>query len=314
MRQIRKYLIDFKSNKKVRKYLSMPGIKGIVFKAGIYFFLLEFAFVFLLPFITIITKAPKSMQDILNPVVYWLPTRIEFSNFTTAFETLNYKTTILNSMFLSIVPVLFQSISCAIAGYSIGRYKFWGRNLMFLLVILTIIVPPQTIVISRYLLYNQMDWINTFYPLIVPELVGHGLRGGLFVLIYSQFFKNIPLALEESARIDGCGPIRIFLQIVMPLAKSAIALVVIFSFVWHWNDTYSSSMFLSKSELMPAIVRFETLFDPRYASIYGTDSAIFNNDAVKMACALLIVLPLLIIYVVIQRQFTESIERTGLVE
>lgn len=310
----KKYLGFLKNDRFLKKYFSATFAKKTCSKIFIYFFLLEFAFVFLLPFITIITKAPKTMMDILNPVVYWLPTKIEFSNFTTAFDTLNYSRTFFNSILLSVIPTLFQAISCALAGYAIGRYKFLGRNLMYALVILTIIVPPQTIVISRYLLFNQLQWINTYYPLLVPELLGHGLRGGLFVLIFSQFFKNLPVALEESARIDGAGPLRIFFQIIMQLAKPAIALVIIFSFVWHWNDTYSSSMFLSQSELMPSIVRFETLFDPRFASIYGTNSAIFSNDAIKMACALLIVLPLIIMYIVVQRQFTESIERTGLVE
>lgn len=297
-----------------KKLTNVNRIKKLLFKIAIYFFLLEFAYVFFLPFLTILTKAPKSIQDILNPVLSWLPTSIEYSNFTTAFDILSYQRTFFNSVILSVLPMVFQAIACALVGYAIGRYKFRGRNIIFALVILTIIVPPQTIAISRYLLYNQLGWINTYLPLTVPELLGHGLRGGLFVLIYSQFFKNLPVSLEESARIDGAGPIRIFSQIVMPLAKNAIMLVVIFSFVWHWNDTYSSTMFLSQSEIMPSIVRFETLFDPRYASIYGTNSIVFSNDAIKMASALLIVLPLIIIYIIIQKQFTQSIERTGLVE
>lgn len=302
------------TRKTLSHYFNKRRIKHFFFLAAVYFLLLEFSFVFLLPFITIITKAPKSMQDILNPVVQWLPTKFEFSNFTQAFEALNYGRTFFNSLFLSVAGTAFQAIACALAGYAIGRYRFWGRNVVFVLVLLTIIVPPQTIGISRYMMYNVLHWINTYFPLTIPELLGHGLRGGLFVLIYSQFFKNIPPSLEESARMDGASAPRVFFQVVLPLAKNSIVLVVIFSFVWHWNDTYSSTMFLTDSEIMPAIVRFETLFDPRYASMYGVNQSVFSNEGIKMAAALLIVLPLIILYIIVQRQFTQSIERSGLVE
>lgn len=164
-------------------------------------------------------------------------------------------------------------------------------------------------------MYATVNWINTLFPVIIPELFGHGLRGALFVLIYSQFFKNLPVALDEAARIDGAGAVRLFVKIILPLAKPAIVLVAIFSFVWHWNETYSHTMFISDNNLMTVMAKFEMMFDPQFASIYGSGN--YNSlafEAIKMACALLAVLPLIIFYLVFQKQFTEGIERTGLVE
>jgi len=296
-----------------RKYLTAYGAKKILLKACSYLFLLEFAFIFLLPFITILTKSPKTMQDILNPVIVWLPAHVRLENFADAFHILNYGRTFFNSLFFSAIPTFLQIFTCALCGYALGKYRFFGNKLIYLLVLLTIFIPPQTVVISRYVMYSWFSFINTPWPLLLPELFGHGLRGGLFVLIYSQFFKTMPKSLDESARIDGAKPLRIFFSIAMPLAKPAIVLVTIFSFVWHWNDSYSSSMFMMNSAAMPAIVKFESLFDPRMASFQG-GNPMFSNDAIKMACALLIVLPLIIMYMIVQRQFTESIERTGLVE
>ena len=308
-----RFNLDAIKNRPPHYYKKRAG--KIISKVFIYALLIGFAFIFLLPLIIIVTKAPKGMADLLNPVINWLPTSIQWSNFSEAVKLLEMPRTLFISLFVSCVTTLSQVFMCALAGYSLGRYKYFGHKLIFVLVILCIIVPPQTVIISQYAINSTFGFINTLYPIIVPELFGHGLRGALFVLIFSQFFKNLSLSLEEAARIDGAGSLRLFLRIMLPLSKSAIVLVAIFSFVWHWNDTYSPTMFISRTELMTVMARFEMLFDPKFASMQGTGS--FNTleyEAIKMACALLALLPLLIFYLIFQKQFTEGIERTGLVE
>ena len=153
-------------------------------KAFIYLILIELSFIFLLPLIIIVTRSPKSMADLLNPIIYWLPTSVEWSNYATALNILDIGKTLPNGLFITVLATVFQTFMCAVAGYALGRYKFPGRNVVFVLVLLCIIVPAQTIIISRYMLFSSINWLNTFFPLVMPELYGHGLRGALFVLIF----------------------------------------------------------------------------------------------------------------------------------
>ena len=136
---------------------------------------------------------------------------------------------------------------------------FPGRDLLFMFVLFTFIVPPQTIIVPLFILYRELGWIDTFLPFTVPAFFSHGLRGSLLVLIFRQFFKRQPYELEEAAAIDGCSPLRTFAQIMLPLARPALLVVFLFSLVWHWNDYYEPMMYLMKPQNFTVPLRLSIL-------------------------------------------------------
>ena len=212
-------------------YKAKKKIRFVIGRIFLYYVLIELAYLFLLPFIYILTTSMMSYQDYLDPTVEWIPTAIEWENFTSAWQGLNYPRAFLNSLITSLGSAVLQCVSCAIIGYALGRFKFRGKNILFVLVILVLLIPPQTMILSSYGLWATFGMTNTYWPILIPCIFGLGLRGALFALIYMYFFQRVPDAMDDAARIDGAGPFRVFLQIMLPLVKSAISIVFIFSFV-----------------------------------------------------------------------------------
>ncbi|HBT65413.1 MAG TPA: carbohydrate ABC transporter permease, partial [Ruminococcaceae bacterium] len=191
--------------------------------------------------------------------------------------------------------------------------------------------PPQTIAISSYLNFRFFDFggilklfspltgitewnlLNTPWVFIIPSLFAAGLRSGLFILIFRQFFKGMPRDLEEAAKIDGCGALKTFIRVMIPLSIPAYITVLLFSFIWHWNDLYSSSMFFTL-EIRPLSVMLNGLLSSlKDSGVIDSAMTTFEMRSYMQAGAFLTILPPLIIYIFTQRYFTESIERTGIV-
>lgn len=300
-------------------YKAKKKIGFVISRIFLYFVLTELAFLFILPFIYIVSKSMMSSADYLDPTVQWIPTSIEWKNFSDAFKGLNFWTSFKNSMITSVGSAILQCISCAVAGYALGRFKFKGKTVLFLFVIITLLIPPQTTILSTYALWAEVGMINSYGSILLPCLFGLGMRGALFVLIYMYFFQRVPDAMDDAARIDGAGPFRVFFQIMLPLVKSATVIVAIFSFVWHWNDNYEAPMFLYKKEYMTLQPRLENI-KSYYADLMG-----FSGDNVSemekamtepmlFAGCLLVMLPVLIVYIVGQKQLAAGIERIGVIE
>jgi hypothetical protein len=214
----------------------------------VYALLTEFAFIFMLPLIVIVTTAPKGLSDLLNPVIYWLPTSIRFSNFAEALRLLDMPRTLLLSLFDSGVTTAAQALMCAVAGYALGRYRFPGRSLIYVLVALCIIVPPQTVIISQYAMYASFSLTNTLFPVMVPELFGHGLRGALFVVVlfgiywkrasekaacWSMLLTGVAAVAWKVVDIaTGAYPISDSITETYAAVVVALAATVLFSVIW----------------------------------------------------------------------------------
>lgn len=291
-------------------------ITFIIGRIFLYFVLIEMAFLFILPFVYILTTSMLTVEDYLDPTVTYIPTSIEWSNFGKAWKALDYPSSFLNSVIISFGSAILQSVACAIAGYSLGRYKFKGRNFFFVLVVIVLLIPPQTTIISTYGLFSQLGLINTFFAVLLPSLFGLGIRGALFVLIYMYFFQRIPDAMDDAARIDGAGPIRLFTQIMLPLVKSAIVIVAIFSLVWHWNDNYEAPIFMFKEELLTLQPRLEKIREFWAKKLPAGESEIAKamSEPMLFAGCLLVLLPVLIIYILGQKRLVAGIERIGVIE
>jgi multiple sugar transport system permease protein len=203
------------------------------------------------------------------------------------------------------VPALTQVLSCAVAGYAFARLNFPCKRLLFVLLLLSYIIPPQTIFMPLTWVFRGLGVINNPMSFILPAIFGAGLKGSLFIIIYMQFFKKLPAQLEEAAYIDGASTYKVFFKVMLPLAKPAKITVFLFSMVWHWNETYLTGLFYTRIGTLATALEAIELPENDYS---------MTLMAVKMAAALIFVLPMLIIYLFTQRNFTESIERTGIVE
>ena len=184
------------------------------------------------------------------------------------------------------------------------------------LLIFSYILPSQVTMIPTYVLYNNMGILGTILTFVIPALFGNGLNAPIFILIFYQFFKQIPKVLTEAAAIDGAGHFKTFFRIAVPSAVPAIVTVVLFSFVWYWNESYLTELYVqglaSKSiwtNLVVQLKNFDMSFNTR-ASVGDTATSL--NESVRMAATTISILPLLIMYLILQKQFVESIDRAGI--
>jgi len=286
-----------------------------LFRLASYLLLFDLAFIFLYPFLYMIITSLKSPIDVMDITVEWIPRSFYFSNYEKAAEMLSYFPILFKTSIVTILATLGHIFSCSMVAYGFARYKFPLKNVLFNLVLLTIIVPIQVLIFSLLIMYSKVGWLNTYLPLIVPTFFGFGLRGGLFIFIFRQFFAGLPYELEEAARIDGCNAFRTYWTIVLPVAGSALLVCIILSLVWHWNDYFEPTMYILRTDvqLLPSklpnlYILLEQMVEQdveisEYISVEGT----------VMAGTFLVILPILIVYLFLQKKFMEGIERSGLV-
>ena len=285
------------------------------------------SFVILYPIIQKISTAIKAKTDLYSPIVVWIPEHYSFENVMNAISIMDYWKTLLNTFTLSATTTILTAISCALAGYAFARLKFKGSNLLFAGVILTIMVPPTTILIPMYL--NLKDFslmgliplitgksvnlLNSYWPFILTSITANSLKAGLYIFIFRQFFRGIPREVEEAAYMDGAGVGQTFLRIMLPNAIPSIITVLLFSFVWQWNDSFFTTTYLTSSHVMSTQL---SSLPYNLAIFLGNDASAkdpFYLSMVQDTGILLAILPLIIMYLFVQRYFVESIERTGLV-
>ena len=286
---------------------------GILFKGFLYALLITIGFVYLQPLLFMFVTSIKNPDDLLNPMVQWVPTQFYLGNYTKAYQVLDYPHTLQASIVMSVVPSLLQTAIASIVGYGLARYRFWGKPIVFIAILSTFLLPPQNTIIPQMLNYRDLGLLGNPLALILPALFGQGYRSAIFILIFYQSFVSFPKALEESARLDGASDLRIFLTIAVPTAIPAFIVSFIFSTVWYWNETFSTVIFLGGgvTTLPMQLSRFAQAYENLYPA--GTVN-IFDrlNEAVKMSGTFLNILPLLVMYFFLQRWFVESVEMTGI--
>ncbi len=278
------------------------------------------AFVFLFPIIYMLLTSFKTRQDLNDVTIIWLPRTLHWDNYAIAFELLDYFEVLKNSLVLIVPTTIGQVLTCSLVGYGFARFRFPGREVLFLLVMFSFIIPPQTIIVPHFIMYRELDWFDTYYPLVLPAFLGVGPNAPLFILVFRQFFRTLPWELEDAGMIDGAGLLRVYWQtpgLMLPLARPAILVVLLFALVWQWNDVYTPGLVFRSEEfwtLPMQLFRVKTLSQRDPLALVSREGAIVYNEAIGMAATFLEVLPLLIMYLFVQRYFVESIDRTGLVE
>lgn len=305
-------------------YAAVFGRGRAIFTTLMYVFLTVVAFVFLYPFLYMVITSVKSLEELFDLSVNWIPRRLYMYNYTYAFRLLGYGRHFFISVFLTCASIAIKIICCSFIGYGFARYKFPAKRLLFFTAILSIIMPVQTILLPQYLIFSSMSWTSSYLPLIVPQLFGYGLRGGLFIFLFRQFFLNLPKSLEEAARIDGCGPLKTFYRIALPSVRTSIVVAAVLAMVWHWNDYYEPEIYITNIQMMPLpamLPRVYSAYSQYFGGVInaaGTNPALLTKTIVTegtlMAAIFLVIAPVLVTYMFLQRKFMQGIERTGLVE
>ena len=295
---------------KVKNFLFGTNFsRGFLTQLVIYILLISIGFVYLYPILYMISTAFKSSSDIVNPAVSWVPTELYTGNFKRAFKVLRYFEVMKDSLLVTLIPAIIQTAVCSFIGYGFAKFNFKFKGIILVLVILTFIIPAQVYMIPKYQLFYQLKLLNTPWAIILPSIFGQGLNSALFILIFFQFFRMIPNSLNEAAEIDGAGPYRTFFTIAIPLASQAFLICFLFGFVWYWNETYMLSLFASD---YPNLQIRLSSFVAEYTEMYKDETMLKLNEGVRLAATLLILIPMLIVYLFMQKWFVEGIERSGI--
>lgn len=300
------------TNKFLKRNITLQRFVRLV----MYVLLLDLAVVFLYPFFYMIVTSIKSPTDIMDTSVVWIVNKLYFRNYELAFKSLDYVNTLLRTILYCLVTTVGHILACSFTGYGFARFKFKGKGFMFFLLILAMVIPVQTIIVPQYLIYTKLGMANGFMPLILPVWFGYGLRGALFIFLFRQFYLSLPKALEDAAAVDGCSPVKTFFRVAFPASTSPIIVSTVLSVVWHWNEYYEPGIYLSKEsqKLLPMLLPnvYSLMNSAADASLLTSTDASLYTEGTAMAATFMVVLPVLIFYLVFQKQFRKGIETSGI--
>lgn len=297
--------------------------KGILRTALIYFILIVLGFIFLYPLLYMLSTSLKNIDDLLDPAVRWIPRRLFFDNYRSALAVLGLPmkasdwmefNTLYKTLVVIGLPSIFATIATGVIGYGFARFRFPFRKVLLVLVVIGFIIPSQIILLPQFVWFNKpLGILGTVWSYILPALTGQGLNAAVFILIFYSFFSMIPKSLDESAYIDGANEFQVFWHIGLKLSIQPIIIVFLFNFVWYWNDYYRAAYFLTGSDwttLPMQLARFENTFTILQSAAEIPLTNLY--EPLILAGTILAVLPLLILYFIFQKQFVESIDRTGI--
>ena len=291
-------------------------------------FLISIAYVIIYPLIYMLSMSIRATSDFYDITVVWIPKNFTLTHFDFAINGLNLLKPLFRTLLITVTCTLLEVLVTSTVGYGFARFKFKGSNIMFGLVIFTIVVPPQMLNLANYLLMQDFDifgiigaikgtsssinLLDTLWAFALPAVTGMGIRAGLMILIFRQFYASIPVELEEAALIDGCGFVKTYVYIMMPNLSNTFLLCTIFSVVWYWMDYFYSLIYLPTWKTMALqIQRIRDLVLTRIG--VDGDKTLYNVVPKSQAACLLFILPLVIFFLIIQKKFSQSIENSGLV-
>lgn len=294
-------------------------------------FLISIGYIILFPVFSALSSAIKTEAALFDVNLYWIPKDVTADNFTNAYKLLDVPNTFTRTLTLNVVSAIIEVATCAITAYGFARFNFKLKKPLQALLILSILIPMQFYIVSMFINYKHLDFmgifgllndltgvdirpniLNTNFTFYLPSLFAVGLRSGIIIYIYQQFFIGLPKELEEAAWIDGAGPIKTFLKIAVPSSSVVILVNVVFSMIWHYNDYYLSVMFFDSDypiavqlSQLPTILSGNRLFN----SLTITTA---TKNSIIMAGCLIFIIPMLVFYLCVQNKFVKSIDRIGI--
>lgn len=317
--------------KRIREWFRSKAPSKILITLVRHIFMIGISYVVLYPLMYMVSNAFKPVSQYYDPSIVWIPKSLTLENFYVVSLVIDIAEVLKNTLIIEILPAFISAAICMMVGYGLARFNFRGKKLVMAGLILTIIVPQQTIATSLYSSFRYFDFlgilqllhkvipaidtinlIGTPWVTILPAALGVGLKSGIFIFIYMQFFNGLPKELQEAAAIDGCGAFRTFLKIIVPTAKNINIAVLLLAIVWNWNDYYTPSMFIrTKDTIATAMASFQRNLENLHNMGLGVGTIQTAQTQIQAACLIAIV-PLVILYIFLQKRFSEGIENSGL--
>jgi ABC-type glycerol-3-phosphate transport system permease component len=263
----------------------------------VYALLIGLGMVFVLPFMWMISTSLKQSQDVFTYPPSFFPNSFEWQNYPAGWTLLPFNTFLLNSLIVTISNVVGNLISCSLVAYGFARLRARGRNILFLLLLATLMIPREVTIVPRFLLFSELGLVNTLWPLILPAWFGYAF----FIFLLRQFFMTIPHELDDAARIDGASTLRIFTDIILPLSGPALATVAIFAFIGNWSNLLDPLIYLRSQELYTLALGLN-LFR-------GQNFTQFN---LLMAVSIITLVPVLVMFFLSQKLFVQGVTLTGM--
>jgi multiple sugar transport system permease protein len=260
--------------------------------------LIALSVLFVVPFLWMVGTSITPGSEVLNLDRALFPSRPAWENYRIALTTLPFHLFLCNTLIVTLLCMIGQTLSASLVAFAFARMNFPFRDALFVLVLSTMMLPPQVTMIPTFVMFAKIGWLDSLKPLIVPAFFG---GGALFIFLLRQFFKTIPRELEEAARLDGCSTLGVYWHVVMPLSRTALITVAIFSFIGHWNDFLGPLIYtqsLEKKTLALGITAFKTLQGTEYHLL--------------MAASVTVLTPIIVIFFLAQRYFVQGIVTTGM--
>jgi len=315
-----------KKNRKAsikRLLMGRKGNDGLLFRIVMYVLLVGISFIFLYPLLAMASKSIMSLEDLIDATISWIPRNVTLQNYVTAFSWVNFRTTLKASLEVSIYPTLATVASSALIGYGFAHFKFPGKKILMGLMAAMFLIPTVLTYIPTTVLYRDLSIFGiplnlgeSIRAFTVPAMLGNGIRQTIFILIFYQFFRIIPSELYEAAAVDGSSVVRTFLTIAIPMAAPAFLICGLYSFVWYWNETtlaraYFGNTYTTLPMALEAYINtYRSLYAQGHVSL-DTASSTYNLG-VQYAMTLITIVPLLAVYLFLQKWFVEGVDRSGI--
>lgn len=297
-------------------------------------FLVAFSYILIYPVIFMVANSVKTQADVMNPAVKWLSRGPTLYSFELAFRGMEYPKALWYTIKYEVFSAVIEVASCAVCAYGLARFKFKLKPVLMFFLVLTILVPDVVLLIPKIQNFRYMDFLgilglisklvgtnirpnltDTIWTFYLPSMFGVGLKGGLLIYVYMQFFKGLPRELEEAAWIDGAGPFKTFLSVIIPSSGVVILTVFVFAVVWHWNDWLLATMYTSENWTLASEISDISQVINRW--LMANNLNLKTNPQLRygtpLAACLLFIAPPTIMYLFLQRKFIQSIDRVGIV-
>ena len=310
------------------KFLNMYTLKKALWYLFRLLLLIGVSYIILFPFFSKVSSSFMSETDFTDVTVNLVPKTPTLKTYNAIIAENGYFKALGNTFLLSLVCGLLQTFICSFIGYGFAKFKFKGSNILFLIVIFSMVVPHSTLKLAMFMHFKDFDilgimgllnkigltapgiqLLNTNWPLWILSATGLAYKNGLFIFLMRQFYRGIPDELEESAYLDGSGVFKTFFTIIIPLSITMLVTVFMFSFCWQWTDTFYTNVFYTQTgpTLLPSIIK-----TPSSLSEMNAAASTLYTAAIRNTCGILIIIPLLVLYLFGQRYIVQGIERSGI--
>lgn len=280
-----------------REVLSGKKSRGLISSLVTHLALIGFGLAFFLPFFWLVSTSVKPNDELFLLPPKWIPSRFVWENYPRAWDYLPFATYFKNTLYVCFFNVVATVVSCTLTAYGFSRIRWPGRDFLFMVLIATIMIPYQVTLIPTFLIFKWLGWLGTFRPLTWPAFTG----AAFYIFLLRQFYMTIPLELSEAAKMDGAGEFRIFLRVMLPLTRPAMATVALFTFLANWQDFLGPLIYLSREDQYTISL-----------GLRGFLNRFGANWELLMAGTTITVVPIVILFFFTQRTFIQGITLTGI--